>query len=146
MSDLIISERSEKVIEASARIIMLREQMQRINAELPEAERVLAELLSIKTPRVPSPASPKAAVPKQTPSNLRDGSLSRSLLALVSDRPLTTTELFHELKREYPERITSKVVHQLCLFNRKKGLIEKRECPETRLDKWFVVNKKESHV
>lgn len=52
--------------------------------------------------------------------------------------PLTTAEIYSYAE---PKPTSRETVFSVCYTLRRKHLIERRECPTTRLDKWFLSEK-----
>lgn len=150
----------ERALALSARVIMLREQLARVQAELPEAESALAALLAgcdemperiqvaptdqhlrsaihgAKTVQVERPSKlPASAAERQAVAGVAP--VRELALAELRQGPLTTAELCHRLMEKHglPRQSGYDQLKRLS----KKGLVVKREEPSTHLDKWFLV-------
>lgn len=153
----------ERALALSARVIMLREQLTRVQAELPEAESALAALLTARDELPSAPAAktiqtesfavrikaepipsehpskplPASAAERQAVAGPGVAPVRELALSELRQGPLTTAELCHRLMEKHglPRQSGYDQINQLS----RKGLVVKREEPGTNLDKWFLV-------
>lgn len=92
------------------------------------------------TPAAANPVAVKQAAPKQAAGQRQVSAVAQRALKILNDfGPLTTAEFQDHVYPDIEPRKRVQNFSALSLDMRRRGLIARRECPTTRIDKWFVV-------